>query len=156
MSLTGLEMIIEYRHNPEKYLALYDHTWLTPSKNEYEEINLGWNAGLLDDNRPYFVECWAVDQFTSLTFFLNTKGIENESPEALAQRFVDAGYFTPKEGLKPPYVRTFTDKYGNNFYSINMVIGVKDEPAMIEGAPLYNFSRLNQLNKVWFEEQEKT
>lgn len=154
MSLTGLEMIIEYRRNPEKYLPLYDHTWLTPSKNEYEEINIGWNAGLIDENRPYFVECWAVDQLTSLTFYLNTKGIEDKSPESLAQLFIEVGYFTAKEGLKPPYVRTFTDKNGDEYYSINMVIGVEDEPAMIEGAPLFNFSKLNQLNKVWFADGE--
>ena len=96
MLLTGLEMIMDYRRNPEKYLPMFDHTWLIPSKNEYEEINIGWNAGLLDDDRPYFVECWAVDQLTSLTFFLSTKGIEDKSPESLAQCFIDVGYFTPK------------------------------------------------------------
>ena len=93
MPLTGLDMIREYRSNPEKYLPMYDVTWQMSPRNEYDEVSIGWNAGLLDGNRPYFADCWAIDQVTMLTFYLCTKDIEGASPEFLAQLFIDSGYF---------------------------------------------------------------
>ena len=153
MPLTGLDMIREYRTNPEKYLPMYDVTWQMSPRNEYDEVSIGWNAGLLDGNRPYFADCWAIDQVTMLTFYLCTKDIEGASPEFLAQLFIDSGYFWPKEGYKPPYVRTFTDKNGNEFYSINLGVGVDDSPASIGGAPIIAYSRLNEFNRNWFADE---
>ena len=56
MVLSGLELIKAYRANPDHYLPMIDHREEVPGRNEYGEVNIGWNAGLLDATRPYFVE----------------------------------------------------------------------------------------------------
>ena len=57
MKLEGLDLIKEVRANRERYLPMIDHTEEVPRRNEYGDVNIGWNAGLLEPNRPYFVEC---------------------------------------------------------------------------------------------------
>jgi hypothetical protein len=145
--LTGLDLIKEYRENPGKYLPMTDHRGQVPGRNEYGEINIGWNAGLLEKNRPYFVECWAADQSTYITIFVSTKGIENKSPEEMEQWFQDIGYFRYRgDKHYAAEVRRFGHPDGNEFFSINIVVGEEDEPALIDGAPIKPWSILNEYN----------
>ena len=142
----GLEMIKAYREHPEKYLPFVDRTGQTPKQNEYGEYNIGWNAGLLEENRPFFAECWAVDQITMLTIYVSAKGIDRESPKELVRRFEDIGYFRFKDEKDGATVRTFHNADGDEFFSINIGVGVEDEPGRIEGAPIYPWKKLNEYN----------
>lgn len=148
MSLTGLELIKAYRANPEQYLPMVDRTGETPARNEYGEYNIGWNAGLLEENRPYFVECWAVDQITMLTIYVSTKGIEDKTAEELDQWFQEIGYFSYRDKkYYPAEIRTFNNPKGDEFFSINITVGVEDGPGLIDGAPILPWSILNEYNR---------
>ena len=145
--LTGLDFIKAYRANPEKFLPFMDRTCQTPARNEYGEVNIGWNAGLLKDGRPYFVECWAVDHITMLTFYFAVKETGKETPEEIKNVLLDSGYFKYKDydqGL--PEVNTFGIPGESEFYSIGITVGVDEEPEMIEGAPIIPWSVLNEYN----------
>ncbi len=52
MKFEGLDLIKEVRANPERYLPMVDHTEEVPRRNEYGDVNIGWNAGLLEESRP--------------------------------------------------------------------------------------------------------
>lgn len=149
--LTGLDFIKEYRAHPERYLPFVDRTGETPSQNEYVEINIGWNAGLLSDGRPFFTECWAVDQITMLTFYFSTKDIENITPEEMDKLLLDSGYFTyrnPDHAL--PTISSFgrlSNSRYDEFYSVGITVGVDEEPALIDGAPIISWNKLNEYNR---------
>ena len=142
--LIGMDLIRAYDEHPEKFLPMNKPDNEVPPRNEYDETNIGWYAGLLDEKRPFFAECWAVDGMTVLTMFVSTLGIENETPEELEQRFLDRGYYRKREGAdRAPAVRTFAAD-GNEFYSINVTVGVDDEPAVIEGASIFSWNVYNK------------
>ncbi len=142
--LIGMDLIRAYDEHPEKFLPMNKPDNEVPPRNEYDETNIGWYAGLLDENRPFFAECWAVDGMTVLTMFVSTLGIENETPEELEQRFLNRGYYRKREGTdRAPAVRTFAAD-GNEFYSINVTVGVDDEPAVIEGATILSWNVYNR------------
>lgn len=146
--LTGLDFIKEYRRNPDKYLPFVDRTEQTPRRNEYGEVNIGWNAGLLKDGRPFFAECWAVDQITMLTLYFSTIGIENKTPEEIDSILLESGYFTYREvDHHLPSVDTFGRDGKDEFYSIGIAVGVEDEPARIDGAPIFSWDALNKYNQ---------
>ena len=142
--LIGMDLIRAYDKHLENFLPMNKPANEVPPRNEYDETNIGWYAGLLDEKRPFFAECWAVDGITVLTMFVSTLGIENETPEELEQRFLDRGYYRKKEGAdRAPAVRTFAAD-GNEFYSINVTVGVDDEPAVIEGAYILSWNVYNK------------
>lgn len=148
--LMGLDFIKEYRAHPERYLPFVDRTGVTPGRNEYGEVNIGWNAGLLKDGRPFFAECWAVDQITTLTFYFSTRGIENITRVEMDKLLLDSGYFTYRdEKHYLPFVETFgksEDSEYDQFYSVGVTVGVEDEPAFIDGAPIISWKKLNEYN----------
>ena len=147
MKLSGLELIKSYRANPEHYLPMLDRTEEVPSKNEYGEVNIGWNAGLLEENRPYFAECWAVDHITSLTIYVSTKGIEEMTAEEMDRRFQDIGYYSYRDkDHKKPFLDKF-NWHGNEFFTFNITVGVDEEPALIDGALICPWSILNDYNR---------
>ena len=142
--LIGMDLIRAYDQHPEEFLPMNKPDNEVPPRNEYGETNIGWYAGLLDENRPFFAECWAVDGMTVLTMFVSTLGIENETPEELEQRFLDRGYYRKKEGAdRAPTVKKF-DRDGKEFYSINVTVGVEDEPAVLEGAYILSWNLYNK------------
>jgi len=76
-----IRFLEEYREHPEKYLPLSDHAWKQYEKVDRGEdgyddpwYNLGWDAGLLEGNRPYFLECWATCGITMLTYQIPAEG----------------------------------------------------------------------------------
>ena len=148
MKLEGLALIKDYRKNPDKYLPAIDHTEEVPAVNEYGERNIGWYAGLLEENRIFFAENWCVDHITMLTIFVSTKGIKDKTEEELIQWFQDIGYISFRNGNEPAIgVNTFKTKSGDEFYSINITVGIDDEPAQIDGAPVYGWAVLNEYNR---------
>ncbi len=150
MELRGIELIKDYRKNPEKYLPMVNHTDEVPSRSEYGELNIGWNAGLLEPNRPYFAELWSVDHITVLTIYVSAKGIEEKSSEELVKWFQDIGYFSfgnDDSDSRSVTVKKFNYQHKDEFYSINITVGIDEEPALIDGGSVYPWSVLNELNK---------
>ena len=148
--LKGLDLIKAYRNHPERFLPMQDHTEQVPAKYEYEyftDHNIGWNAGLLEENRPFFAECWATEGITMLTIFVSTIGIEDKSETDLANWFQDIGYYKAKDSRNPEVIK-YKDKAGNEFFSINILVGVEEEPAVIEGGRIYPWKILNEYNNT--------
>jgi len=67
-----LAFLDEYKSHPDKYLPLIDHAWKVFTERDDDGcLNLGWNVGVIGNNRPYFSECWAQG-FTATTVFIST------------------------------------------------------------------------------------
>ena len=63
----------------------------------------------------------------------------------------DAGIFKKKRGYSEPEILKFKDGNKNEFYSINILVGIEDEPSKISGALIEPFESLNDLNKgLWY------
>ena len=144
----------EYRKHPEKYLPLMDHAWKQFEKVDYGENwyddpwhNLGWDAGLLEGNRPYFLECWATCGITMLTYFVSTEGIEeNGVPELLAMLEKAKVVKVLDPSRQRTGVRKFEDDHGKEFFSINIVAG-DEEGTYTSGGRIYSFAALNRYNR---------
>ena len=143
----GIEFLMEYRNNSEIYLPMIDHERkVFPDKTDMGDVNIGWNCGFID-RRPFFMELWAADGITVLTVFVCTKGIENYSVDDLERLLIDeAQIYSKKPGYFTPQAPTCIDSNGNEFFSFNVVVGMPDEPAVIDGAKVYPFEALNELN----------
>ena len=142
------------RNSQGKFLPIVDHAWkVFPKENtgtewyDDPEYNLGWDAGLVDGNRPYFAECWATNGITMLTYFVSTRGIEDASTEDLVRMLTDAHLFRLLDPGNPrTAVMKFEDDTGNEFYSINVTAVVEDD-LYVEGGACYPFGPLNEYNE---------
>ena len=144
----------EIRENPGKYLPIADHAWkVFPKVNEGTEwyddpqTNIGWDAGLLEGNRPYFAECWATCGITMLTYFVSASGMENAETAELIQKLENAKLLKIRNPKDPRTTAVeFEDDNGNKFYSINITVGDEDG-TYIDGGRIYPFAELNKFNK---------
>ena len=149
MKPEGLDLIKEYRAHRERYLPMRDHTEAVPQRDEYGDVNIGWNAGLLGPDRPYFVECWAAYGITMLTIFVSSKGIGGKTPDELTRWFLDTGYFSFADGgYQTAEIGRFTDSVGEEFFSVNIAAGVDGEAAKIRGARIFPWRILNDYNRA--------
>ncbi len=148
MMLSGLELIKSYRMNPGYYLPILDHTEEVPGRNEYGEFNIGWNAGLLEENRPFFAECWAADQMTMLTINVSAKGIEEKTRDEIDRCFQDVGYYSYRgERQYPANVEKVEYPDGEEYFIVNLLLGTEDEPSLVNGARVLPWSLLNEYNR---------
>ena len=71
--MQGLDFLREYDKHGSLYLPLIDHAGqVFPRRDpKHGEANIGWNCGLLDGNRPYFAESWAIDGIMMMTIFIS-------------------------------------------------------------------------------------
>ena len=149
-----IRFLEEYRTHPEKYLPMTDHAWKQFEKVDYGEnwyddpwYNLGWDAGLAEGNRPYFLECWATCGITMLTYLISAEGIgEYGVPEMLAmlEKAKLVKILDPSEPRTD--VRKYTDGSGKEFFSVNIVVGDEDGTYVI-GGKMYPFRALNEYNR---------
>lgn len=59
--------LAQYRSHPEGRYPMCSHQFqVFPQRNEFGDVNIGWNCGMLDGTRPYFLECWATEGITVL------------------------------------------------------------------------------------------
>ena len=161
--MRGIEALREYRCNKEKYLPMVAGAEkIYEDRIEYKETeddvlwveyNIGWNCGFIG-KRPYFMELWAREGMTILTIYISTIGIEDYSVVDLEKMLIDeASIYGRKEGYSSPNpVPKFIDRNGNEFFSINVMVEVEDEPALIDGATVFPFSILNSFNS---EDQDR-
>ncbi len=148
--MKGLEIIREYNSGKTDWLPLISSCGrIVPKREENGEVNIGWNAGLLQGNRPFYCECWAIDGITMITLFFSAEGLDIDDEAQAEKLFVENGYYKPKKGYeakgKDGLIR-FKDADNNEFYSFNVTVGIEDEPAQITGANIYPFSILNEYN----------
>ncbi len=97
---------------------------------ENDQLDIGWAEGIMSDGRPFRIELWAQDQITMATVFLSTQGLETSSSTALAELLERERVVSWRPGARrsAEAVR-ITDSAGNAMWSVNVVIGVDDEPA---------------------------
>ena len=148
MDLSGLELVKAYREHPEQYYPMRDHTEQVPRRDKFGDINIGWYAGLLEENRPFFADCWAADHITWIAIHVSSKGIEGKTAEELSRWFQDIRYFRfNDDNPSPPNVTTYKKPNGDEFYMMTLCVGIDDEPALITGAPIIPWSVLNEYNR---------
>ena len=149
-----IKMLNMFRLNPEKFLPIVDHAWKEfPDRDDGTEwyddpqYNIGWDTGLLDGNRPYFLEGWATCGITMLTYFVSTIGIEDATTEELVKKLTDARLFRLYDPEHPrTSVMKFEDDNGNEFFSINVTVGIEDE-TYLDGGTVYSYKPLNEHNR---------
>ena len=147
--IKGLEVLEKYKEGETGWLPLLSSAYcIFPKRNEYGEVNIAWNAGLLEGNRPFFSMLWAVDCITMLTLYFSAKGIEDITAEQAEQMFADIGYYRRKDSGRgsPGDLMKFKDPDDGEFFSFNVAVGVEDEPAEIEGGNVYPLKMLNDYN----------
>ena len=146
--MTGMDCIKEYRKNKDKYLPLIDHeTWRFEDRTETGDTNIGWNCGFIGD-RPYFLEAWATDGITLITVFVSTERIEDYTPDDVEKMLTDvAGIYSKKEEAYESSIAKMFDGNGNEFFSVNVIVGLEDEPTVVESGVIHPFTLLNELNK---------
>lgn len=148
-----IKMLSMFRLNPEKFLPVVDHAWKVFPDVDYgtewyddKEVNIGWNTGLLGADRPYFMEAWASNGVTMLTYFVSAEGIENATTGDLVKMLTDAHLFCLLDPENPrTSVMKFEDDHGNVFFSINVTAGTEDD-LYVEGARTYPYGPLNEYN----------
>ena len=136
----------DYKKNKEKYLPLIDHAYkIFPEKTEFGDINIGWNVGIIDGNRPYFCEAWA-DGFTVLTYFFSDIGIEDYGEAQIEKMLADENIINYVGKRKyPTSVALYTDGFGNTFFSVNIIVG-DDDGVYTKCGNIYSLKILNDYN----------
>ena len=92
------------------------------SKAEGDDLDIGWNDGVLSDGRPYRVEGWAADQITLLTFFFSTAQIETYTDAQFIKLLEDEGLIEFSSDQKYVAGEIVEDASGNQMWSVNVVI----------------------------------
>ncbi len=147
-----LQFLEEYRTHPDRYLPLIDHAWkVFPAKepNAWDpEYNVGWNAGILEGNRPFFAECWATCGVTILTYFISVEGIGEYGVKELLGMLEGAGIIHIKDPEHPrAQALPFTDGNGNTFFSVNITVGDEEE-TYVTGGEIHSYKHLNEYNEA--------
>ena len=148
-----IEVLKMIRQNPDRFLPIVDWAWKVFPREDrgedgkgYPVINMGWDAGLLDGNRPYFLVCRSQGGITMLTFFVSSRGIEDASKDDLLNMLTGAGLFSFKDPAdRKASVMKYEDKSGNVFFCANVAVGIEDE-TYIDGGKIYPFAQLNEYN----------
>ena len=149
-----IEFLKEVKTNPSRFLPIFDHAWKTFKKRDdgtewYDDpqYNLGWDAGTLPGNRPYFMECWATSGITMLTYFISAQGLENMSTKDLVKILEDANLvrITDHQHPRAETIKV-NDSAGNEFWSVNITVG-DENGTYTQGGQCYPFRYLNEFNK---------
>lgn len=147
--MQGLDFLREYEKHGSLYMPLIDHARQVFPKRDptHGEVNIGWNCGLLDGNRPYFAETWAIDGITVMTVFISCRGLEKSSHGEIDRMLESAGLYRMLPGARRPALMVFTDQAGNRFYSVNVIVG-DDESMYVESTVgMLPFPLLNKYNE---------
>lgn len=92
------------------------------SKAEGDDLDIGWNDGVLSDGRPYRAESWAADQISLLTFFFSTSQIETYTDAQFIKLLEDEGLIEFSSDERYVAGEIVEDASGNQMWSVNVVI----------------------------------
>ena len=148
MKLHGIKLIEAYKEHPDRFYPLNYTTEYVPERNEYDEVNIGWYAGMVDEKRPFYAECWAWEGITMLTISISADGIEDMTDEELDKLFQSAKYYRQRDpGHNLPKVDKFNGKDGHEYFVLNLTVGIEDEPSRIDGGWIESWDILNEYNR---------
>lgn len=106
----------------------------------YDVTNIGWNEGTLENGTSDPIECWATEGITTLTFFVPRNGLEKATGDELRDLLVENGRLT--FSTDRPYVSAgrWTNDEGQEMWSVNVVVGDRDEMFADSPIPLRRYS----------------
>ena len=144
----------ERREHPERHLPMTEIAWKRYEKVEYGEdwrddpwYNLGWDAGLIEGNRPYFMICWSSCGITMLTYYVSAAGIEGYGEKELLAMLEKAKLVKVLNPEKPgTRAMKFSEDGGNEFFSVNIKAGDEDG-TYVDGGEMYPLAALNRFNR---------
>lgn len=90
-------------------------------------VDIGWDAGVLTDGRPWRAEAWAEAGVTVLTFFFSALGLEQATVAVLAGLLAREGLIRYRTAPGRANGMLIDDASGNSLWSVSVVIGVDDE-----------------------------
>jgi hypothetical protein len=119
-------------------------------KDQDGVIDVGWCDGVLSDGRAFRAEMWAQDQVSMLTVFFSTIGLENLDAEEM-KRFVEQEGLVSFRKTGPSHCATavFIDDGGNQFWSVNVLVGDEDQTYIDSSAPIFPFSTIGEPNTIF-------
>ena len=97
------------------------------STPEDGSVDIGWDAGVLTDGRPWRAEAWAEAGATVLTFFFSALGLEQATAADLAALLAREGLIRYRTAPGRANGMLIDDASGNSLWSVSVVIGVDDE-----------------------------
>jgi hypothetical protein len=90
-------------------------------------VDIGWDAGVLTDGRPWRAEAWADAGTTILTFFFSTLGLEQATDTDLAALLTREGLIGEQSNPVRAHGVVIGDAAGNSMWSVSVLIGTDDE-----------------------------
>ena len=147
----GIAFLEEYRAHSERYLPLARHQYgIYEEQNGKGERNLFWNAGIIEENRPYFAWCREILNIPCLEVFVSAEGMERWDAEHLfIPKMIGRGLLEADNVRNiPPIVQRFTDRAGHEFYMIHIVLEEHKPGSSVRWTgKKVPFSELNRLNR---------
>ena len=145
----GIEFLKEYRAHSEKYLPMSRRQYAFVTEKEGDRTNLFWNAGIIEDNRPFFAVCWKMFHVTSLDIYVSADGMENwDSEHLFVPKMIRRGLLEVDDVRKiPPAAFRQKDAAGHEFYMIDLVLDDEKPAQNIRWiGKKYTFDELNRFN----------
>ena len=139
----------EYLEHPDQYLPMCDQVWEHFDNSDRPGRLVGWNAGVIDGNRPFFYYASATDTFVTYVIFISTEGLSGWSRKELVPFLCNAGLldtFGSNKEEVAPMTFEIEGRNGNRFLSINF-LGDGDLHAY-EGGYFLPFEALNDFNST--------
>lgn len=157
-----IRFLEECRAHPEKYLPMADHAWKQYEDVDYGEnwyddpwYNRGWDAGLLEGNRPYFMIGWATCGITMATYYVSSEGIAEHGAQELLDMLEKAKLVKVSDRSRPRTdIMKWKDGSGKEFFSVNIAIG-DENGTYARGGPMYSLAELNRFNRKREKEAER-
>ncbi|GAB1342922.1 hypothetical protein [Gemmatimonas sp.] len=100
-----------------------------------EVVDIGWAEGVLQDGRPYHLECWSLAGTTGVTVFMASDGLEASDPRPVHTLLEASGVITTLEEQELTLHR-FTDPAGTPCVSISYIVADEDDEFFVEAHPL--------------------
>ncbi len=139
----------KYIMHPDRYLPMCDQVWEIFNEDEFPGHLVGWNAGVIDGNRPFFYYASAIDKLINYVIFISADDIPDTSNKALVPYLCKEGLLDtlgPKKEEAPLWTFIIKSKSGKEFLSINLT-GEGDLRAY-EGGYFLPFEGLNEFNST--------
>ncbi len=106
-----------------------------------EVFDIGWAEGVLEDGRPFRMECWGLAGSTGVTVFMASEGLMGpdamanaEAVQALLQRSGVITLLAPHE-LRESSLLHFTDPSGTACVSISYVVADEWDKYIVQAHP---------------------